>query len=347
MKQETFGLSSLGLASRRSLIAGAASLGATLPMPAVLRAQSKVTLKYATNVNIQNPLNVRLSEAFDRIRKESNGAVDILLFPDNQLGSDPDMLSQLRSGALDMFHLSSVILARLVPACGVVGVGFAFPSYKEIWEGMDGDLGAHLRREIGKAGIHCQEKCWDLSFKEITTSNRLVRTPEDLKGLKLRIPPGPLWVSLFAAFEAAPATISMSETYSALQTRVVDGTELPLTTFYFARLYEVQKYISLTRHMWDGWLSLANKRTWDRLPREVSTLVSTHLDRSAEDHRRDVVETEARLVGELRGKGMEVIDVDQAPFRQKLQSAGFYREWKSKFGAETWGLLEKYTGAIS
>lgn len=330
--------------SRRSLLGAGLALGLAAPLP--LRAQPKYSLKYATNVVSDNPLNVRLTEAFARIKQETNGAVSIELFPDGQLGSDPDMLSQLRSGALDMMTLSSVILSTLLPSCAIVGVGFAFPSYDAIWAAMDGDLGRRLRADIANSGIFAQPRIWDLSFKELTSSNRPIRTPDDLKGFKLRVPPGALWTSLFRAFDAGPTTVNMNETYTALQTKIVDGTELPLTTFYFAKLYEVQKYISLSRHMWDGWWSLVNRSIWEDLPEEVRATITKNLDQSALEHRADVVRKEAALVTELSQKGMEIVEVDQKPFRAKLQSVGFYKEWKGRFGPELWGLLEKYTGPI-
>ena len=331
--------------TRRAALGTGLALG--LAAPVTLRAQPKYSLKYATNVASTNPLNIRLSEAAARIKQETDGAVAIDLFPDNQLGSDTDMLSQLRSGALEMMTLSSVILSTLVPACAIIGVGFAWPSYDAIWAGMDGDLGTRLRADIAKAGLFAQTRIWDLSFKELTSSNRPIRTPEDLKGFKVRVPPGALWTSLFRAFDAGPTTVNMNETYTALQTRIVDGTELPLTTFYFAKLYEVQKYISLSRHMWDGWWSLANRRGWEELPDDVRAVISKHLDRSALDHRGDVARVEASLAKELAAKGMQVIEIDQAPFRAKLQSAGFYADWKKRFGPELWGLLEQYAGPVS
>lgn len=334
--------------SRRRFLASGTLAAAALTAPSLVRASPTFKLKYGTNVNASNPLNVRLKEAFDRIRTQTHGMVDITLYPDGQLGSDTDMLSQLRMGALDMFTLSSVILSRLVPACAIVGVGFAWPSYKEIWAAMDGDLGAALREKISETGLFCQEKVWDLSFKEITSSTVAVKTPADLKGFKLRVPPGPLWVSLFKAFDAAPTTINMNETYSALQTKVVDGTELPLTTFYYAKLYEVQKSVSLTRHMWDGWLSLANKATWEKFPSDLRDIVSKNLNQSALDQRNDVVETEVNFAKILATqKRLEVIEVERTPFRAALQQAGFYKDWKSRFGPEMWGLLEKYTGKIA
>ncbi len=328
--------------TRRAALAGSLAAG----LPRVARADAKYQLKYATNVATDNPLNIRLAEAFARIKDETTGDVVIELFPNNQLGSDTDMLSQLRSGALEMMTLSSVILSTLVPSCAVVGVGFAWPSYDAIWAAMDGDLGARLRTDIAKAGILAQSRIWDLSFKELTSSTRPIRTPDDLKGFKLRVPPGPLWTSLFRAFDAGPTTVNMSETYTALQTHIVDGTELPLTTFWFAKLYEVQNYISLSQHMWDGWWSLANQRIWQALPGDVRAVIGNNLDRSALDHRADVARGEAVLAKELAGRGMEIIQIDRVPFRAKLQSAGFYAEWRKRFGPELWGLLEKYTGPI-
>jgi len=127
----------------------------------------------------------------------------------------------------------------------------------------------------------------------------------------------------------------------------VDGTELPLTTFYYAKLYEVQKYISLSRHMWDGWWSLSNRKMWEGLPQDVRAVIAKHLDQSALDHRADIARVEASLVKELSAKGMQIIDIDQKPFRAKLQAAGFYKEWKGRFAPELWQTLEKYTGAIA
>ncbi|GJD48316.1 C4-dicarboxylate-binding periplasmic protein DctP [Methylobacterium crusticola] len=160
------------------------------------------------------------------------------------------------------------------------------------------------------------------------------------------MPPGALWTSLFRAFEAGPTTINMNEAYSSLQTKIVDGTELPLTTLYYTKLYEVQKYVTLSRHMWDGWWSLSNRRLWEGLPDDVRAVVARNLDRSALDHRADVARIEAELARKLSGKGLEIIEIDQRPFRAKLEAAGFYREWKGRFGPELWGVLEKYTGPI-
>jgi len=333
--------------TRRIFLSGAAAAGASLAMPGIVRGETKFDLKYGTDQPMANPLNVRLLEAFGRIAKDTNGVVQIQLFPDNQLGDDSNMLSQLRSGALDMFTLTTQILSRIVPVCSITGMGFAFPSNKEVWEALDGGLGAHMRAEIAKAGLFAQEKIWDLSWKTMTSSRTPILTPEDLNGFKIRVPAGALLVSFFKALGASPATINSSESYTALQTKVVDGLEVPLATFQTGRYYEVQKYVSLTRQMWDGQWSLANGALWKSLPADIQTIIANNLNQSALDQRADVVALENQVILDLPKHGVEVFKVDQKPFHEKVKSAGFYTEWKGKFSPEAWALLEKYAGPIT
>jgi TRAP-type transport system periplasmic protein len=333
--------------TRRQLLLAGTAAGATLAMPWIAKAAPEFMLKYANNSPTSHPLNVRAVEAMERIKKETNGRVEIQIFPNNQLGSDTDMLSQLRSGAIEFFTLSGLILATLVPVASINGIGFAWEGYEKVWPAMDGELGAYIRAQIAKSGLHAFEKLWDNGFRQMTSSTRPIKTPEDLKGFKIRVPPSPLWTSMFKAFDASPTSINFSETYSALQTKVVEGQENPLAIIFFAKLYEVQKYLSQTNHMWDGFWFLANGRMWQGLPADVRTVITKNLNQSAEDQRADIKKLNDNLQTDLASKGMEFIKVDPAPFRAKLQQAGFYKEWKGKYGDEAWSVLEKYTGAIS
>src|SRR5262249_11752378 len=163
-------------------------------------------------------------------------------------------------------------------------------------------------------------------------STRPIKTADDLKGFKIRVPPSPLWTSMFKAFDAAPTSINFSETYSALQTKVVEGQENPLAIISSAKLYEVQKYLSQTNHMWDGVWFLANGKAWAALPADVQALITKHINASALDQRADIKKLNDTLQADLTTKGLEFIKVDPAPFRAKLQSAGFYKEWKGKYG---------------
>ncbi len=337
--------------SRRHLIAAGATTLFTgaVGAPFVARAdQAKFTYKYANNLPDTHPMNIRAREMAAAIKQDTDGAFDLQIFPSSQLGSDTDTLSQIRSGGVEFFTLSGLILATLVPAASINGMGFAFPNYDTVWKAMDGDLGAYVRAQIAKTNqLVAMEKIWDNGFRQTTTSTKPIKTPDDFRGMKLRVPPSPLWTSMFKAFDAAPASINFNEVYSALQTKIVDGQENPLAIISTAKLYEVQKYCSLTNHMWDGFWFLANRAAWERLPADMRTIVAKHVNAAGVKERDDVAKLNANLQQDLAGKGLVFNALDPAPFRDKLRSAGFYTEWKGKYGEEAWAILEKLVGKLA
>ena len=336
--------------SRRTLLkaSAASTLLGGVSAPMVARAQgAEFTYKYANNLPDSHPMNARAKEMAAAIKSETNGRFDLQVFPNNQLGSDTDMLSQIRSGGIEFFTLSGLILATLVPAASINGIGFAFPDYDTVWKAMDGDLGAYVRGEITKANLVVMDKIWDNGFRQTTSSTKPINGPEDYKGFKIRVPVSPLWTSMFKAFDASPASINFSEVYSALQTKIVEGQENPLALISTAKLYEVQKYCSLTNHMWDGFWFLANRRAWEKLPVDVRTIVARNINAAAVNERGDTAKLNATVREELTGKGLVFNQPNVAPFREKLRSAGFYAEWKGKYGDEAWALLEKSVGKLS
>lgn len=337
--------------NRRSFIhaLGAAPLvSAGLITATLASAQpAKFTLKYANNLPLSHPMNIRAKEASDAIKQETQGAVDLQIFPSGQMGSDTDMLSQVRAGAIDFMTLGGDVLSTLVPVASICSVGFVFKDYAQVWAAMDGDLGAHIREAIGKAGLVAMEKSWDNGFRQITTSGKPVNSPADLKGMKIRVPVSPLWTSLFKALDAAPTGINFSEVYSALQTKVVEGQENPLALIDAVRLYEVQKYCSLTGHIWSNFWFLANGRGWNKLPKDIQTVMAKHLNAAGVNERGDLAALNTKLEAQLSAKGLVFNKVDTAPFRVALQKAGFYAEWKKKYGKDDWALLEKYAGTLA
>src|SRR6201993_1754830 len=336
--------------SRRTVLkasAASAVLGG-IGAPFVARAQqAEFTYKFANNLPESHPFVTRAKEMSAAIKTETNGRVDIQIFPNNQLGADTDMLSQVRSGGVEFFTLSGLILATLVPAASINGIGFAFPDYPTVWKAMDGELGAYVRGEINKAGLEVMDKIWDNGFRQTTSSTKPITGPDDFKGFKIRVPVSPLWTSMFKAFDAAPTSINFSEVYSALQTKVVEGQENPLAIISTAKLYEVQKYCSLTNHMWDGFWFLANRRAWQAVPADVQAIVAKHINAAAVDERADVAKLNAGLQQDLAAKGLVFNQPTTAPFRDKLKSAGFYAEWKGKYGEQAWALLEKAVDQLS
>lgn len=331
--------------NRRTLLASAGALA--VPAAAFAQAKAEFTLKYANNLPLTHPMNQRANEMAVKINTESKGRIDFKVFPSGQLGTDTDMLSQIRSGALEFFTLSPLILGTLVPSAQISGVGFAFKDYNQVWAAMDGELGAHVRKEISaKSPMFAFEKIWDNGYRQMTTSTQAITKPDDLKGMKMRVPPSPFWVSMFKAFDASPATINFAEVYTALQTKVVDGQENPLAIIATAKLNEVQKYCSMTNHMWDGFWFLGNKKAFERLPTDLQEVVTRNVNAAGLLQRDDVRKLNDGLVAELKAKGMVFNTTDAEAFRAKLRSAGFYAEWHKKFGDEAWALLEKYTGKL-
>ncbi len=332
--------------SRRALGLGAASLPLfsirTRPAHA-----AEFSYKFANDVPAVHPLNVRGQAAAARILEAIGGRVEIRMFPNNQLGSDTDMLSQLRSGALELFTLSGLILSTLVPASSINGIGFAFKNYDQVWAAMDGKLGAFVRGEIGKRGLVAFDRIWDNGFRQITTGTKPIRSPDDLHGFKIRVPVSPLWTSMFGALGASPTSINFSEVYSSLQTRIVDGQENALSLIETAKLYEVQKYCSVTNHMWDGFWLLANRRMWERLPADAQEIVARELNAAAVAERTDVATLNEDGRRTLEGKGLAFNDVEPAAFRDALRAVGFYKEWRGKYGEEAWRVLEESVGGVS
>jgi tripartite ATP-independent transporter DctP family solute receptor len=271
----------------------------------------------------------------------------MLIFPANQLGGDTDMLSQVRNGALTFFTPSALVIATLVPVAAINAVGFAFKDYKQVWAAMDGPVGAHVRKAIADSRLHALETMWDNGFRQMTTSGAPIENAASMKGLKIRVPVSPISVSMFSGLGAAPASLQFSEVYTALQTKVVDAQENPLPIIQVAKLYEVQASCALSNHIWDGYWFIANGRQWAGMPANVQEIVSRAINESGLKQREDIKSLNDSVQADLQSKGLKFNQCDTESFRAKLREAGFYTEWKQKFGAEAWGHLESVVGTLA
>ena len=311
------------------------------------RAAAEFTGKAGTNQPVDHPLSIAMKDLWDAVRKDTNGRLDVTVFPNNQLGGDTAMLQQLRSGALQVMTLDGGILEAVVPVAAIQSVGFAFADPTAAYTAFDGRLGAYVRGEIAKQGLHAFEKIWENGMRQITTSTKPVRNAADIAGLKIRTPNSKMALDLFKSLGAAPTPINFSELYTALQTRVVDGQENPLANIEFARFFEVQKNLSLSSHMWGGYWLLAESEWFGKLPADVQTIVTRNASKITDRQRIDVDKLNASLLGKLQSQGMAVNQVagaDRASLKAKLPD--YYKHWKTEFGAQAWDLLESYTGKL-
>ena len=332
--------------SRRSILAAATAL----PLFAIgtrRASAAEFTFKLATGQTLTQPINARLEQAIGRIREASSGRLDIKFFPASQLGSDTDLLSQIRNGGIDFLNIAGSVLSTIVPVAAITNIGFAFTGYDQIWPGMDGALGKMIRAQIEKSGILVVAKAADNGIRQITSGSKPIAAPEDLNGYRIRVPVSPIFTSLFSALGANPTSINFNELYTALQTHLVDGQENGLVAIESGKLYEVQKYVAETSHIWDPFWVLGNRRSVGQLPDDMQEIIHREFDRAAVEQRADVAGLDASLKSQLTAKGLSFTAVDKGAFRAALVKAGFYKQWREKFGAENWQALESVVGALA
>lgn len=334
--------------SRRTFIQGA-----SLPIAGSLAGLSTVshaadfTYKFGHGFPLTHPVHMHLVAAAEKTAKDTNGALKIEVYGASQLGGDSQLISQVRTGGVEFFTTAGLILSTFVPVASVYGMGFAFGDYDQVWKAIDGDLGKHIRGAFEKAGVVPFETVWDNGFRQISTSSKPINKPEDLRGLKLRVPVSPLYTSMFKTLGAAPASLNLGEVYAALQTKLVDGQENPLVIFETAKFFEVQKHVALTNHLWDGSWLLANRAAWLALPADMRAIVSRNFDAAGLAQRAATAKLNAGLQDSLAAKGVIFNKPDTAAFRAALRSAGFYNQWRDKYDATAWSLLTKYAGDLS
>lgn len=333
--------------TRRTFVASTGALGTTALLPRRASA-AEFEYKMGHSTPAVHPFHRHLLAVSERIGKETNGRMKLNVFPNSQLGGDNDLLSQVRSGAVEICQPAGLILASILPLTAINGMGFAFESYDKVWPTMDGDLGKHVRGQItAKVGLIPMERIWDLGFRQITNSVKPIKSAADLAGMKLRVPGAPALVSLFKALGTHPVSMQFGEVYTSLQTKVVDGQENPMSIIDAGKFYEVQKFCSLTNHVWDGHWICFNKGAWDRLPDDMKVVVARAFNEGAIAQRAELAQLNTTLQADLEKKGMTFNQAETQSFRDMLGKAGFYKEWREKLGEEVWGLLEKQVGKLS
>jgi tripartite ATP-independent transporter DctP family solute receptor len=320
--------------------------GASILLPKFAKA-AEFNWKFTSAQPATHPSTIRFIEAAERIKLKSGGKFEVTVFHSGQLGTDIDTFTQVRIGGVQMMVLSNLISATAAPLTSLCSIPFALPTYEQVWKAMDGKMGLLMRADLERAGYLATDKIPDDGYHQVTSSTKPINTVDNLAGFKMRIPPSPLQASTWRALGAAPASMNFSELYTALQTGVVDGQEGASSLAKTTRLYEVQKYCSLTSHIWDGWYVLINPRAFKKLPTDMAELLMDSFNQAGLDERKDMLELNESARTFMKEKGMIFnTPPDIAPFRKKLSDAGFYKEWKDKMGAEAWTLLEDVAGPL-
>jgi len=324
----------------------AALAGASVLLPRFAHA-AEFNWKFTSSQPPTHPSTIAYVAAAERVKQASNGRFEITVFHSGQLGTDIDTFTQVRIGGVQMMVLSNVITATAAPSSSALSMPFAFKNYDDVWAAADGKLGNLLREDLKKAGYLTTNRILDSGFHQITSNKGPVNTVADVQGLKLRAPPSPIQVSLWKSIGAAPASMNFSELYTALQTGVVDGQESPASLARTTRLYEVQKYMSITSHLWDGWFTLINPKAFGKLPKDMQDLVMAEFDRAGTDVRAAMIDFNKDAVTFIAEKGVAINKVtDMSSFKQKLKDVGFYAEWREKLGPDVWAAMQEVSGPL-
>jgi TRAP-type C4-dicarboxylate transport system substrate-binding protein len=221
-------------------------------------------------------------------------------------------------------------------------VGFVFNDEDDGLRTMDGPLGAYLRSEAAAKGFYIPRLWWDSAMSEIGSNQHPIVTPDDLRGLKIRVIEGRIFSDLFKVFGASPTVISFGEVYPALQTKLVDAEIAGVASIEFAHWFEVNKYLSLTNHTWSSFMLLVDGNTWKQIPADLQEIIERNNSKYAVIERRDAKLVNAALVDKLARRGMIVNRVDPAPFRAHLDA--YYAFWANEFGPTAWGILQTSLG---
>ncbi|MEY4724062.1 MAG: hypothetical protein RL043_211 [Pseudomonadota bacterium] len=255
----------------------------------------------------------------NKVKEKSAGKIEVQVAPSAQLGDDAAMVTALRSGTLDMSANSQGAVSNVVPEYAAFGMPFLFSSLNAAWKVLDGPLGNELAKKSEEKGLVVLGY-WDNGIRHMSNSKKAILKPEDMKGMKMRTPPDAVTVDIMKSVGADAQQIAFSELYVALQQGVVDGQENPLMNIHASKLFEVNKFISLTGHKYEMTPLLISKRTWDKLGAADRQILQDAAREATALQRKLSAEADSKLVAQLKAAGVKVDAVDQAPFAKATES---------------------------
>lgn len=300
--------------------------------------------RLGANQPAHSPTARRMAEMAAAINKETDGEFRLDVYPESRLGPDPQMFADVRAGKLE-FYVSGALLGGVAPSSALPLMPFAFPDSAAVFRALDGELGDIIRGELASNGLYAFRRSMQNGFHHITTDLRPIHSAADFAGLNIRSPGGEIAADFFRALGAEAGMVPFSGMYQALKEKRFDGQSDPLGVVQSLRLYEVQRFLSLTNHWWSGFTLLANVAAWQALPVAVRDIV----ERQAEIHallQRDDVETVNAAGAEvLVQAGMQVNTADTASLQARLGE--FYMRWKQRVSPAAWRALELVTGPLT
>lgn len=283
-------------------------------------AQDK-TIKFANQNAVGHPIVQGMEKFKEIVEKQSGGKIKVNVFPGGALGSDQANVSAIQGGTLEMAAMNSGIFASQVRDFAVFDFPFMFANGKEADAVVDGSFGHKMHAKLEEKGI-VGLGYYELGFRNMTNGKRAINKVADIEGLKLRVIPNPINVDWVKALGANPTPLPFPELYAALEQKAVDGQENPLATIFGAKLFEVQKHLTLTGHQYNPQSVVISKKFWDGLSASEKKIVSDAVAESAKFQRTTARALEAGTLETLKKNGMEVTTLpaaEMAILREKMK----------------------------
>lgn len=283
---------------------------AALSALGLAQAQTR-TIKFANQNAEGHPIVLGMQKFAEIVAAKSGGKLKVNVFPGGALGSDQANLSALQGGTLEMASMNSGIFASVVKDFAIYDFPFLFGNAKEADAVVDGPFGTGLHKKLEDKGL-VGLAYYELGFRQLTNSKRAVAKVEDIAGLKLRVIPNPINIDWVTALGANPTPLPFPELYAALEQKAVDGQENPVATIRGAKLYEVQKYMTLTNHQYNPQSVVISKRFWDSLSADEKKVLQDAATESAKYEREQSRAQAASILEELKKAGMQVTELPPA-----------------------------------
>ena len=313
------------MVTRRQVLSGvigvtaAAGLRGGLLRPSPAKAQA-LRMKFAHFADENHPGHLAAKMFAEAVDKRTNGQIKIDIFPNNMLGSPPEQAEQVKLGTTDMGLPTQGQFDKWIKAMGVVMLPFAYDDYDHVHRTVDGPAFQWFSQLAEKEGFILLSN-WEYGFRNLTNNKRAINAPEDVKGLKIRVPPEMQIGAAFEALGAQTTVIAFPELYMALAQGVADGEDNPVSVIYFMKFYEVQKHLALTRHIYNNMIHTISAKTWAKLTPEQKTIFQEESKRAGAFMRQQIVSQEGDLVAKMQQGGTQVTRPNLALFRAAMKPA--------------------------
>lgn len=298
-----------------------------------LPATAQTRLRFAHTLSPADTHHQAALHFADTVKARTGGQVLVEVHPAGSLGNDPGILQNLRTGVLEMGMTGNPFFTSFAPKLNALDLPYLFDDHAHVYRVVDGPTGTKLLADL-EANQLKGLAFWEIGFRNLTNSVRAVRSPEDLKGLKIRTTPNPAHVSAFRTLGAIPTPMPFPEVYLALQTKAVDGQENPVNLIFASKFHEVQKHLTLTRHAYTVSIVAMNLGRFNALPPEQRKTLQDAAREAAAHQRKLNRDSEGQSLASIRGAGVEVIEIaDTSKFRAAAGD-GALKEYVAKHGAE-------------